>query len=384
MRKLTVYLKNYKKEMTLGPIFKLTEAVFELIVPLVMARMIDVGIANKDSAYILKMGGLLFILGICGLACALTCQYFAARCSQGFGTELRNAFFKHINSFPHQELDALGTASLITRITSDINQAQLSVAMMIRLVIRSPFLVVGAIVMATAISLRLSVFFLLAALGTAVVLYVILHTTVPLYRKIQQRLDHVGRLTREQLSGARVIRAFSRQEDEQARLAKASGLLKASAEKAGRISALLNPLTYVIINGTVLLVLWFGGIQVNAARFPRTGHCACQLSFADFVGADCAGQFDRYPLQRLCQRKPHCRGFVHRARHCGSASSAKRVPSKRAAHCRIFPCQLCLSGRRYALPFGLLRAHHARQHRRPDRRHRGGQIQLCKPFASLL
>lgn len=269
LRKLTVYLKNYKKEMILGPIFKLTEAVFELIVPLVMARIIDVGIANKDSAYILKMGGLLFVLGICGLACALTCQYFATRCSQGFGTELRNAFFKHINAFSHQELDALGTASLITRITSDINQAQLSVAMMIRLVIRSPFLVVGAIVMATTISLRLSVFFLLAALGTAVVLYVILHTTVPLYRKIQQRLDHVGRLTREQLSGARVIRAFSRQEDEQARLAKASGLLKASSEKAGRISALLNPLTYVIINGTVLLVLWFGGIQVNAGTLSQ-------------------------------------------------------------------------------------------------------------------
>ena len=269
MRRLTVYLRNYKKEMILGPIFKLTEAVFELIVPLVMARIIDKGIATRDSGYILQMGLLLFLLGVAGLACALTCQYFAARCSQGFGTELRNAFFQHINRFSHSELDRIGTAPLITRITSDINQAQLAVAMMIRLVIRSPFLVIGSIVMAFTISVKLSLFFLLAALLTAAVLYAILHTTVPLYRIIQKRLDHVGLVTRESLEGVRVIRAFSRQKDDEQRMSEASGQLRDCAIRAGRISALLNPLTYVIINGTVLCVLWFGGLQVNTGSLSQ-------------------------------------------------------------------------------------------------------------------
>ena len=269
MRRLAVYLKHYKKEMILGPIFKLIEAVFELIVPLVMARIIDVGIATQDGGYVLKMGVLLFFLGALGLMCALICQYCAARCSQGFGTELRSAFFRHINRFSHAELDKLGTPSLITRITSDINQAQLSVAMMIRLVIRSPFLVLGAIVMAFTIDAKLALFFLLAAGLTAAVLYGILHATVPLYRTIQKKLDHVGLVTRESLEGARVIRAFARQKDDAQRMADASAQLRRSAVRAGRISALLNPLTYVIINGTVLCVLWFGGLEVNAGRLTQ-------------------------------------------------------------------------------------------------------------------
>ncbi len=269
MRRLAVYLRHYKKEMLLGPVFKLTEAVFELIVPLVMARIIDVGIAARDGGYVLKMGALLFFLGIAGLCCALVCQYCAARCSQGFGTELRSAFFRHINRLSHAELDRLGTPSLITRITSDINQAQLSVAMMIRLVIRSPFLVLGAIVMAFAIDAQLALFFLLAAGLTAAVLYGILHATVPLYRTIQKKLDRVGLVTRESLEGARVIRAFARQADDEQRMADASAQLRRSAVRAGRISALLNPLTYVIINGTVLCVLWFGAQQVNAGRLTQ-------------------------------------------------------------------------------------------------------------------
>ena len=269
MRRLAVYLKHYKKEMILGPVFKLIEAVFELIVPLVMARIIDVGIAAQDGGYVLKMGVLLFFLGALGLMCALICQYCAARCSQGFGTELRSAFFRHINRFSHAELDKLGTPSLITRITSDINQAQLSVAMMIRLVIRSPFLVLGAIVMAFTIDARLALFFLLAAGLTAAVLYSILHATVPLYRTIQKKLDRVGLVTRESLEGARVIRAFARQKDDAQRMEDASAQLCLSAVRAGRISALLNPLTYVIINGTVLCVLWFGGLEVNAGRLTQ-------------------------------------------------------------------------------------------------------------------
>lgn len=269
MRRLAVYLKHYKKEMILGPIFKLIEAVFELIVPLVMARIIDVGIATQVRRLCVKMGVLLFFLGALGLMCALICQYCAARCSQGFGTELRSAFFRHINRFSHAELDKLGTPSLITRITSDINQAQLSVAMMIRLVIRSPFLVLGAIVMAFTIDAKLALFFLLAAGLTAAVLYGILHATVPLYRTIQKKLDHVGLVTRESLEGARVIRAFARQKDDAQRMADASAQLRRSAVRAGRISALLNPLTYVIINGTVLCVLWFGGLEVNAGRLTQ-------------------------------------------------------------------------------------------------------------------
>lgn len=269
MRRLGIYLAHYKKEMILGPIFKLTEAIFELIVPLVMARIIDIGIATQDGGYVLKMGVLLFFLGAAGLMCALVCQYCAARCSQGFGTELRSAFFRHINRFSHAELDAIGTPSLITRITSDINQAQLSVAMMIRLVIRSPFLVLGAIVMAFTIDAELALFFLLAAGLTAAVLYGILHATVPLYRTIQKKLDRVGLVTRESLEGARVIRAFARQADDKQRMADASARLRRSAVRAGRISALLNPLTYVIINGTVLCVLWFGGQQVDTGSLTQ-------------------------------------------------------------------------------------------------------------------
>ena len=213
MLKLAKFLKRFRKEVIIGPIFKLTEAIFELIVPLVMAKIIDVGIANGDRAYVLKMGGVMVLLGLVGLGCALICQYCAARASQGFGTVLRSEMFAHINSLSHGEIDQIGTPSLITRITNDVNQLQLAVAMLIRLVVRAPFLVIGAAVMAVMLDWRLSLIFFIAGPLVALVLYLVMSRSVPFFKIIQRKLDRLSLITRENLSGVRVIRAFSRQGD---------------------------------------------------------------------------------------------------------------------------------------------------------------------------
>ena len=205
MLKFAKYLKSFQKEVFLGPVFKLIEAIFELIVPLVMARMIDVGIANGDRLYVIKMGCVMILLGLVGLGCALICQYFAAKASQGFGTVVRSEMFAHINSLSHGEIDQIGTPSLITRITNDVNQLQLAVAMLIRLVVRAPFLVIGATVMAVIIDWKLALIFFLAAPLVAVVLYFIMSRSVPYYRIIQRKLDRISLITRENLSGVRVI-----------------------------------------------------------------------------------------------------------------------------------------------------------------------------------
>ena len=269
MLKFARFLKQFKKEVLIGPVFKLTEAVFELIVPLVMAQIIDVGIANGDRGYVLRMGGVMVLLGLVGLGCAMICQYCAARASQGFGTVLRSEMFRHINTLSHGEIDQIGTPSLITRITNDVNQLQLAVAMLIRLVVRAPFLVIGATVMALLLDWKLACIFFVAAPLMALVLYLVMSRSIPFYRIIQKKLDRISLITRENLSGVRVIRAFSRQEKEKERFAQASEDQMSTSIAGGRISALLNPLTSAIINLAIAAVIWFGGFRVDAGGMTQ-------------------------------------------------------------------------------------------------------------------
>lgn len=263
------YLRLYKKEAIIGPIAKLTEAVFELIVPIVMSKIIDVGIANGDTHYVLKMGGVLLLLGVLGLCFALICQYFASKASQGVGTALRNDLFRHINTLSAAEIDKIGTSTLITRINSDVNQVQLSVAMLIRLAVRAPFLIIGSTVAAIMIDPTLSVIFLAATPLLAAVLFFIMKYSVPFYKVIQQKLDKVTLITRENLSGARVIRAFSKQKHEEDRFENAADELAGISMSVGKISALLSPLTFVIMNTAIIFIIWFGGKRVYVGDFTQ-------------------------------------------------------------------------------------------------------------------
>lgn len=269
MLKLARYLKYFKKEVTIGPFFKFLEAVFELIVPLVMASIIDIGIKNRDSAYVLQRGGIILLLGFMGLIFAIICQYSAARASQGFGTMVRNDLYKHINTLSHGELDSFGTDTLITILTNDINQMQLAVAMLIRLVVRAPFLVIGAVVMSMILDLKLSLIFLIVAPLVSLVIYLIMKLSVPYYRVRQRMLDKVSRITRENLSGARVIRAFSKQEHEIKRFNKANNDVADIAINVGKISAFLNPATFAILNIAILAILWLGGIRVETGSLTQ-------------------------------------------------------------------------------------------------------------------
>lgn len=263
MFKLKRFLKNYKLQLIIGPVCKLIEAVFELFIPLITASIIDVGVKNGDTAYVWKMGGLMVLLGALGLCFALVCQKSASIASQGFGTQVRNAMFKHINTLSHNELDKLGTPSLITRMTNDINQLQLAVAMLIRLVIRAPFLVIGALIMAMTIDLKLSLIFFSASILIALVLYIIMSKSVPFFKKMQKKLDSVSLISRENLSGNRVIRAFGKQEEDEKRFAKSNEELAKTAVTIGRISALLNPLTYIIVQVAIIAIVWFGSVMVD-------------------------------------------------------------------------------------------------------------------------
>lgn len=269
MRKLVKYLKKYKKNVILGPIFKLTEAVFELIVPLVMAQIIDVGIANKDSGYIWKMGGVLVLLGVCGLGFALICQYVASVASQGFGTELRRELYHHINTLSHKEVDEFGTPSLITRLTSDINQLQVAVAMLIRLVVRAPFLVIGSTIMAFMIDAKLALIFVLVIPLVAIVMWLVTTRTIPFFKSIQKKLDKTSLITRENLVGARVVRAFSKQEYEQERFKDNAEDIEKAAVRAGKISALLSPVNAIILNLAIVAIIWFGGLSVNVGDLTQ-------------------------------------------------------------------------------------------------------------------
>ncbi len=257
-------MKEYKKESILGPLFKLLEASFELLVPLVVARMIDIGIANRDGGYVLRMGGLLILLGIIGLISSITAQYFAAKAAVGTSTALRKALFEHLNSFSYRELDTIGTSTLITRITSDINQVQTGINLVLRLFLRSPFIVFGAMVMAFTIDAKAAGIFAGVIPLLFLVVFAIMGITIPWYRKVQGQLDLVLLHVRENLSGVRVVRAFNRQQDEKKTFVQDSNSLMNTQLFVGRISGLLNPLTYVIINAAVILLIWVGGKQVNA------------------------------------------------------------------------------------------------------------------------
>lgn len=262
MLRLLPYLKDYRKESITGPLFKLLEACFELLVPVVMARIIDVGIKNGDTSYILSMCGLMIALGALGLACSLTAQYFAARAAVGFATALREDMFAHINALSYTELDKAGTSTLVTRITNDINQVQTGVNLVLRLFLRSPFIVVGAVFMAFTIDSGLAWIFVVIIPVLSAVIYGIMLVSIPLYKKVQKKLDRVLLLTRENLSGVRVIRAFSGQEDEKKEFEENADGLKSLQLFVGKVSAFLNPVTYIIVNAGIIAVLWLGGRTV--------------------------------------------------------------------------------------------------------------------------
>ena len=263
MFRLRRFLKNYKIQLTIGPLCKLIEAIFELFIPLITADIIDNGVKNNDVNYVLQKGGLMILLGVLGLCSALVCQKSASIASQGFGTKVRNEMFRHINTFSHSELDKIGIPSLITRMTNDVNQLQLAVAMLIRLVIRAPFLVVGALIMAMTIDIKLSLIFFAAALLIGLVLFIIMNRSVPFFKKIQSRLDKVSLISRENLSGNRVIRAFSRQQNEEERFDEKNDELAHTSVTVGRLSALLNPVTYIIAQAAIIAIVWFGSVFVS-------------------------------------------------------------------------------------------------------------------------
>ena len=263
MRRLLVYLKAYKKECVLAPLFKMLEAVFELFVPLVMAAIIDVGIAEKDISYIIRMCMVMVALGLVGLICSVTAQYFSAKAAAGFGTKVRHALFDHIQKFSFSSLDRIGTSTLITRMTSDINQAQNGVNMVLRLFLRSPFVVVGAMVMAFTIDVKSALLFIVTIPLLSVVVFGVMYVCIPLYKKVQSRLDAVTLHTRENLTGVRVIRAFHLEQKEEKEFQEKNQELAKMQMFVGRISGLMNPVTYVVINGITAYLLYVGALQVD-------------------------------------------------------------------------------------------------------------------------
>lgn len=264
MRKLLKYLTSYKKESILAPLFKMLEAVFELLVPIVMARIIDIGIKTGDIGYILKMCGIMILLAVIGLSCSLTAQYFAAKAAVGFGTALRRDLFAHIQRLSYSDIDTVGSSTMITRMTSDINQVQSGVNMVLRLFMRSPFIVFGAMIMAFTIDWKAAMVFVITIPVLCAVVFGIMLISIPLYRTVQNRLDRVTQITRENLAGVRVIRAFNRQQDEEENFTEANDLLKKVQLFVGKITALLNPITYVIINAAIIALLWIGARQVDS------------------------------------------------------------------------------------------------------------------------
>lgn len=269
MRRLLRYLKGYEKETILAPLFKMLEASFELIVPLVVAGIVDVGIPGRDTAYIWKMCVVMVLLGVIGLVCSLTAQYFAARAAMGFSTALRADLFAHINRLSYRELDKLGTPALVTRITSDVNQAQTGVNLVLRLFLRSPFLVVGAVIMAFTIDVEIAVIFVIAVPLISLVIYLIMKWTVPIYKRVQSSLDRISLRTRENHVGARVVRAFGRQAEEKQEFDANNDEYTAIQIAAGKISALLNPVTYIIMNLAIVAILWFGGKEVSEGALTQ-------------------------------------------------------------------------------------------------------------------
>ena len=263
MKSVYKLLGKYKKEAVLAPLFKLLEALFELFVPLVVARLIDYGIAQNDKPYVVKMFLLMVLLAVVGLVCSITAQYFAAKAAVGVGTRLRSKLFKHIQSLSFTELDKLGTSTMITRMTSDVNQVQNGVNMLLRLVLRSPFIVFGAMIMAFTIDVNSAMVFVGAIPVLMIVVFAIMLISIPLYRLTQNRLDAVTAKTRENITGARVIRAFCREDKEIEEFKQLNAELTSNQKRVGKISALMNPMTYVIMNVAIIVLIWVGAIRVE-------------------------------------------------------------------------------------------------------------------------
>ena len=282
LSRLFPYLKPYRRHCVLGPLFKLIEAVLELYLPLLMARVIDRGVATGDTGYILKMGGVMLGIVTVGLCCALVCQYVASVTSQGFGTGVRNAVFQKIATFSHAELDRFGTPSLINRVTNDVNQLQYAVAMLIRLVIRAPFLCIGGVIMALTIDWRLSLVIVVAIPLFVLIITLVMKATVRLHRLVQRKLDGLTLVLRENLSGVRVIRAFARTEREQQRFADAADEHRDTAIRVGRLSAFLNPATQLIMNAAILAIVWFGGVRVEAGGMT-TGEIIAFINYVNQI-----------------------------------------------------------------------------------------------------
>lgn len=269
MRKLLVYLKDYKKESLLAPLFKMLEASFELFVPLVMASIIDVGIANGDRTHIMKMCGMLILLAVIGLTCSITAQYFSAKAAVGFAANVRHALFSHIQSLSYSEMDEIGTSTMITRMTSDINQVQTGVNMVLRLFLRSPFIVFGAMIMAFTIDVKAALIFVVTIPLLAIVVFGIMLVSIPLYKKVQGGLDDVLLTTRENLTGSRVIRAFHKEKEETEKFREKNQTLTALQMFVGRISALMNPVTYIIINVAIVVLIWTGALRVESGNITQ-------------------------------------------------------------------------------------------------------------------
>ena len=269
MKKLLIYLRDYKKECVFAPLFKMLEASFELFVPLVMAAIIDTGIANGDKNYIVKMCILLIVLGIIGLVCSITAQFFAAKAAVGFATGLRHSLFEHLLGLSFTEIDTLGTSTMITRMTSDVNQAQNGVNMVLRLFLRSPFVVFGATIMAFTIDVKSAFVFVIAIILLSIVVFGIMLINIPMLKSVQQKLDTVMGSTRENLTGVRVIRAFCKEEEELEAFKRKNETLTRTQKRAGSISALMNPLTYVIINVAIVRLIWVGALQVDTGNLTQ-------------------------------------------------------------------------------------------------------------------
>lgn len=282
MRRLLHYLKGYEKETVLAPLFKMLEACFELLVPLVVAAIVDTGIQNRDVVQIWRQGGLLVLLAAVGLLSSVTAQYFAAKTALGYGTALRRDLYHHINTLSYTELDGIGTPTLVTRMTSDINQLQNGVNMTLRLLLRSPFIVIGALIMALSISPQMTAWFLLVTVLISLVIYLIMRITVPRYHQAQSMLDKVTLLTRENYVGTRVVRAFSRQKDEIRDFTETNDTLKKVQTTAGRISALMNPMTYLIVNFGIIVVLVRGGALVNEGALTQ-GEIIALISYMNQI-----------------------------------------------------------------------------------------------------
>lgn len=269
MKRLMMYLKDYKKESILAPLFKLLEAFFELLVPLVMANIIDYGISNRNMGYIGKMGLLLLLLGVVGLASSITAQFFAAKAAVGFSTQLRQALFDHIEDLSFTDIDKAGTSTMITRMTSDVNQVQSGINMTLRLFLRSPIIVFGAMIMAFTIDVKCALIFVVAIPLLSVVVFGIILSTIPMYKKVQSKLDQVLGITRENLTGVRVIRAFHQESKEADRFRENNEALSAMQIFVGKISACMNPVTYIIVNGAIIALIYTGAVQVNIGNLSQ-------------------------------------------------------------------------------------------------------------------